>query len=139
MVSTSSFARSRRSRAGLPLRLTGIQLGLAALAAFPAWRFGGATGLQSLLWGAGLSWVAVIASYAGLSLAFRNVKPFAVLIVIGGFLVRLVILFGLLTWVAKTMRVNLSQIVLWLVGFYMVLVVAEAYILAQGEKRRPEA
>lgn len=114
-------------------------MALTACSAFPAWRFGGRTGLESMLLGAGLAWIAVIASYIGLSLAFRNVKPFAVLIVIGGFLVRLVILFGLLTWVAKTMSVNLSQIVLWLVAFYMILVVAEAYILAQDEKRPPEA
>jgi hypothetical protein len=112
---------------------------LTGAAAFPAWRFGGRDGLEGMLLGAALAWSAVIASYAGLALAFRNVKPFAVVIVLGGFLVRLLILFGLLTWVAKSMRVNLSQIVLWLVGFYMVLVVAEAYILAQDEKRRPEA
>jgi hypothetical protein len=123
----------------LPLRLTAIQVALGAAAAYPVLRFGGRDGLESMLLGAGLSWFAVVASYVALLVAFRNVKAFAVLIVVGGFLLRLAVLFGLLWWISRTWIVNLGQLVIWLVGFYLVLVIAEAWILAKAEVKRPEA
>ena len=93
-----------------------------------------------MLLGAGLSWMTVIASYLGLMLAFRNVKQIQVLIVLGGFLVRLLMLFGILSVIAKTMTVNLNALVIWLVSFYLVLVIAEAYMLSSSTaRRRPEA
>ena len=137
MGSTSYTERFRGSRARLPLRLTLITLALAAAAAYPVHRLGGREGLQSMLLGAGLSWVTVIGSYLGIILAFRNAKQLQALIVLGGFLVRLMMLFGLLTVIAKTLEVNLNQLVIWLVSFYMVLVVAEAYLLAAQPLRRP--
>jgi hypothetical protein len=88
--------------------------------------------------GAGLAWFAVVASYLVLLAAFRNVQRFAVVVVLGGFLVRLAVLFGLLAWISRTWSVDLSRIVLWLVSFYLVLVIAEAWVLAAAE-RRPEA
>jgi hypothetical protein len=94
-----------------------------------------------MLLGAGLSWMTVLASYAALAVAFRNVKQLQMVIVLGGFLVRMLMLFGLLTLIAKTMIVNLSQLVLWLVGFYLVLVVVEAWTLSNQTRARriPEA
>jgi len=91
-----------------------------------------------MLVGAGLSWFAVVASYVVLMVAFRNVKSFAVVIVLGGFLLRLVVLFGLLAWISRTWAVNLGQVVIWLVCFYLVLVIVEAWILAAGESARSE-
>ena len=141
MASTSYTERSRESRARLPLRLTLIALALCAAVAYPTTRFGGREGLRSMLLGAGLSWMTVIASYAAIVVAFRNVKQLQMVIVLGGFLVRMLMLFGLLTLIAKTMTVNLSQLVLWLVGFYLVLVVAEAWTLSNQTRARriPEA
>jgi hypothetical protein len=89
-----------------------------------------------MLVGAALSWLAVVASYIGLLVAFRNVKQFAMLIVLGGFLVRITMLIGLLAWVSRTLAVDLGPVVLWIVGFYMVLVVAEAYTLVSDERPR---
>ena len=135
MGSTFWSERSRRSDAPIPLRLTLIAIGLGLLAALPAYRLGGIDALRSLAVGAGLSWLAVLASFVGLSLAFRPRWSPAV-IVLGGFVIRLMLLFGLLAMVARLWVVNLAHVVLWLVGFYVVLVVAEAVFLTAPERRR---
>lgn len=135
MGSTSWSERSRRSDARIPLRLTLIAIGLGLLAAVPAYRLGGEEALRSLAVGAGLSWFAVLASFIGLSLASKPQWSPAV-IVLGGFVVRLALLFGLLAIVARLWVVNLAHVVLWLVGFYVVLVVAEAVFLTAPERRR---
>ncbi len=103
---------------------------------WPALRFGGRTGLQSMLLAAGLSWLAVVASYVALVLTLRRVAQFQVVIVVGGFLLRFAMLFALLALVSKMLPVDLGQIVLWLVGFYMVLVVAEAWSLSRSAARQ---
>ena len=94
-----------------------------------------------MLFGAGLSWMTIVASYLILSVAFRTAKQLQVIIVVGGFVVRLVILFGLLKVITYTLVVNLGQIVLWMMSFYLVLVMAEAWELAQESRtsRPPEA
>lgn len=89
-----------------------------------------------MLLGAGLSWMTVLTSYAAIVLVFRNAKQLQMVIVLGGFLVRMLMLFGLLTLIAKTMLVNLNQLVLWLVGFYLVLVVVEAWTLSNQTRAR---
>lgn len=104
---------------------------LAALAAYPAYALGGQESLLSMLIGASLSCLTIVLSYWILVLAFRNVQQIQVLIVVGGFVVRLFILFGLLAWISRVIAVDLGQLVLWLVGFYLVLVIAEAYELSQ--------
>lgn len=115
-------------------------MALVAAAAYPAYRLGGRESLQGMLLGAGLSWMTVVASYTGLVLAFPRAKQLQLLIVVGGFLVRFATLFALLALISKTTTVNLSQLVIWLVGFYVVLVVAEAWTLAGSPApRRPEA
>jgi hypothetical protein len=90
-----------------------------------------------MLLGAGLGWLTIVASYIGLMVAFRNTKRFSMVIVLLGFLVRLAVLFGLLRLLMRTMTVDLDRIVLWTVSFYFVLVIAEAWMLAADEKRRP--
>jgi len=114
-----------------------LQVVLGAAAAWPALHFGGPSGLKSMLLAAGMSWLAVVASYLALAFAFRHVAQLQVVIVVGGFVVRFAVLFALLALVAKTMTVDVGQIVLWLVGFYMVLVVAEAWSLSRPAARRP--
>jgi len=136
--STVSTERPVASRVSLPLRLTGIQIALCALAAYPAFRLGGREGLQSMLLGAGLGWATIVASYIGLMVAFRRAKRFSMVVVVLGFMVRLVVLFGLLRLLMQTMPIDLDRVVLWTVSFYFVLVIAEAWILAENEKRRPE-
>lgn len=109
---------------------------MCGLAAYPVYRLGGEAGLQSMLLGAGLSWMAIVASYAGLVLAFRNAKQLQAVIVLGGFVVRLAMLIGLLGLIARTLDVNLNQLIIWLVSFYLVLVVAEAWMLVSGPTQR---
>jgi hypothetical protein len=93
-----------------------------------------------MLLGAGLGWATVVASYLVLATAFRRARQIQVPIVIGGFVVRFAMLFGLLALVSKLFVVDLGQLVIWLVAFYMVLVVAEAWSLASGTRgRQPEA
>jgi hypothetical protein len=104
---------------------------LAGLAAYPAYALGGRESLFSMLMGASLSCLTIVLSYWILVLAFRNVQQIQVLIVVGGFVVRLFILFGLLAWIARTIAVDLGQLVLWLVSFYLVLVIAEAWELSR--------
>ena len=127
----SSTERFRGSRGTLPLRLTLLAGALAGLAAYPAYALGGRESLFSMLMGASLSCLTIVLSYWILILAFRNVQQIQVLIVIGGFVVRLVVLFGLLAWIARTVAVDLSQLVLWLVSFYLLLVIAEAWELSR--------
>lgn len=113
---------------------------LAGAAAYPAYRWGGREGLQTMLLGAGLSWFVVVASYVALVVAFRNARSLQVVLVVGGFLVRLVLLIACLALISKTLDVRLDHLVIWLVSFYMVLVIAEAYTLAAwSARRRPEA
>jgi hypothetical protein len=113
---------------------------LCALVAYPAYRFGGQESLRIMLLGAALSCATVVASYTFLVLAFRHVRQIQVLIVVGGFVMRFAILFGALMFISKTFVVDLGQLVIWLVGFYMVLVVAEAWFLVSGSAaKRPGA
>lgn len=91
-----------------------------------------------MLLGGALSWMTIVASYLILSFAFRTAKQLQVIIVVGGFVVRIVILFGLLRLISYALVVNLNQLVLWMMSFYLVLVVAEAWELAQeGRTSRP--
>jgi hypothetical protein len=110
-------------------------MGLSALAAYPAYRLGGRESLQSMLLGAGWSLMTIVLSYLILAFAFRNAKQIQMVIVVGGFVVRVAMLFGLLALIARTLVVNLNQLVIWMVSFYMVLVVVEAWELA-AEMRR---
>jgi hypothetical protein len=118
-----------------------IAVALSALAAYPAYRLGGRESLQSMLFGAALSWLTIVASYLILTFAFRTAKELQVIIVVGGFVVRIGILFGLLKLISYALVVNLGQLVLWMVSFYVVLVVAEAGDVAQESRtgRSPEA
>lgn len=93
-----------------------------------------------MLLGAVLSCATVVASYTILVLAFRHVRQLQVVIVVGGFLIRFVILFVALTVISKTLVVDLGQLVIWIVAFYMVLVVAEAWFLVSSPTaKRPGA
>ena len=90
-----------------------------------------------MLLGAALSLVTVVASYLLLAFAFRRSRQLQVAIVLGGFVLRVAMLFALLASIARFGVVDMNQLVLWLVGFYLVLVVAEARDLASDAARRP--
>jgi hypothetical protein len=105
-------------------------MALAALAAYPAYRLGGRESLQSMLFGAGLALTTIVASYLVLVSAFRGAQRIQMVIVLGGFVLRVAMLFGLLALIARTVAVDLGQLVIWLVSFYVVLVIVEAWELA---------
>ena len=90
-----------------------------------------------MLFGAGLSLLTIVASYLVLSYTFRNATRIQMLVVLGGFVLRVAMLFGLLALAARTLVVDLDQLVIWLVSFYLVLVVAEAWELAEETRTRP--
>lgn len=93
-----------------------------------------------MLLGAAFALGTVVASYLLLAFAFRGSRQLQVAIVLGGFVVRVAMLFALLLGIARLAVVDMNQLVLWLVSFYLVLVVAEARELASGAARRtPEA
>jgi hypothetical protein len=85
--------------------------------------------------GAALSLVTIVISYLLLSFAFRRSKQLQAIIVLGGFVLRVVLLFLSLALVARTLAVDLEEVVIWLVSFYLVLVVAEARELAAEARR----
>ena len=57
-----------------------------------------------MLFGAGMSLVTIVLSYAALSLAFRTAKQPQMLVVFGGFVLRLGLLYGLLALAARTLQ-----------------------------------
>jgi hypothetical protein len=90
--------------------------------------------------GAALSLATIVISYLLLSLVFRHSRQLQSIIVLGGFVLRVALLFLFLALVARTLAVKLEEVVIWLVSFYMVLVVVEARELAAEAKRgNPEA
>ena len=90
--------------------------------------------------GAALSLVTIVISFLLLSFAFRRSRQLQSIIVLGGFVLRVALLFLFLSLVSRTMAVELEEVVLWLVSFYLVLVVVEARELAAEARRgNPEA
>lgn len=89
-----------------------------------------------MLLGAALSLMTVVVSYLLLAFAFRRSRQLQVAIVLGGFVVRVLMLFALLAGIARFGVVDMNHLVLWLVSFYLVLVVAEARELASGARGR---
>lgn len=87
--------------------------------------------------GAAASVVTIITSYWILSLVFRNARQFQTTIVVGGFVLRLIIFFALLQLVARMLVTDLEQVVLWMVSFYFLLVILEAWWLAAEARANP--
>jgi hypothetical protein len=85
--------------------------------------------------GAALSLVTIVISYLLLSLAFRKSRQLQSIIVLGGFVLRVLLLFLFLSLVVRTMAVEPEEVVIWLVSFYLVLVVVEARELAAEARR----
>ncbi len=81
--------------------------------------------------GAGAALLTVLGGYYCVQLAIRGPDRFAVKLVVGGFLIRLVLLMLTLVALVALTGIEPSRFVLWLVGFYIALVMAEAAILAR--------
>lgn len=112
-----------------------LTAGLAGLAGIPASLVGGTEGLTMMGIGAGLSLATVLGGYACVRLAFRGPDQYAVKLVVGGFVIRLVLLVLALASLVSLTGIDPGRFVLWLVTFYFTLVMAEAWILARAERR----
>ena len=115
-------------------------MALAGIAAIPTSLIGGTDAVVMMGVGAGAGLATVLGGYYCMQLAFRGPDRFAVKLVVGGFLMRLVLLMLTLVALVTLAKIEPSRFVLWLVGFYVALVLAEAVILAResmsGEETR---
>lgn len=112
-----------------------LTVAMAILAGIPAALVGGAEGLSMMGIGAGVSLAAVLGGYGCARLAFRGPDRYAVKLVVGGFLIRLVLLVLAMAALVTLTEIDPGRFVLWLVTFYFTLVMAEAWILARAERR----
>ena len=106
-------------------------MALAGIAAIPTSLIGGTDALMMMGVGAGAGLATVLGGYYCMMLAVRGPDRFAVKLVVGGFLVRLVLLMLTLAALVLLAGIEPARFVLWLVGFYIALVLCEAVILAR--------
>jgi hypothetical protein len=130
-----SIARPNAPGARIPTTLVLLTAALAVLAGVPAGLLGGAEGVTMMGIGAGLSLAIVLGGYGCVRLAFRGSDRYAVKLVVGGFIIRLVLLGLAMAAVVNLTALDPARFVLWLVTFYFTLVMAEAWILARAERR----
>lgn len=135
MASTFSTASSadpgRPSASGIPRILGLLASALTAIAAPPTLLIGGVDALGMMALGAAVSLASVLGGFWVARFAFRGPDRFATKLVVGGFVTRMVLLFAVTGAVAAVTGVPPSAFVLWLVSFYFVLILVEAWILAR--------
>ena len=140
MVSTSSTASSTGAPAtgktGIPARripaiLALVTLALVALAAGPTILLGGREALARMALGASVALASVVGGFWLARLAFRGPDRYATKLVVGGFVTRMVLLFGTAVAVVAATGADPADFVLWLVSFYFALILVEAWILAR--------
>jgi len=121
----------------LPSRIPAILIlttvALAGAAAIPTMLIGGTEAVGMMAVGAGLGLFAVLGGYYCNRLVFRGPDRYAVKIAVGGFLVRIALLILSLFLVVRLTGARPERFVLWLVAFYVILVMAEAWVLARAE------
>ncbi len=91
----------------------------------------GTEAISFLLAGAVTALVAVLGGWYVAQLAFRGPDVFATKLVVGGFLVRMVMLALTMTALVLVTGMEPARFVLWLVTFYFVLILVEAWLLAR--------
>ena len=112
--------------------LTGVTLALVGAAAIPARKIGGNDELTMMGLGAGVALFSVLGGWFVAGLAFRGPDRFATKLVVGGFLVRLILLFLTMTAIVAVAHIPPARFVLWLVTFYFAMLMVEAWILARA-------
>ena len=88
--------------------------------------------------GAGAGLAIVVGGYWCAQLAFRGPDAYAVKLVVGGFLIRLALLAMTLAVFGLVTDISPARFVLWLIAFYFLLVMAEAWILARESASAPK-
>lgn len=87
--------------------------------------------------GAAASLFTVVGGFWLAQLAFRGPDRFATKLVVGGFVTRMLLLFGVVATLVAGAGLRPAAFVLWLVGFYFALIVLEAWILARQPLEAP--
>jgi hypothetical protein len=131
-------------RRRIPAALALITIALAGLLAIPTGLLGGTEAVLMMSVGAGVGLGVVVLGYWIAALAFRGPDRFATKLVVGGFVVRMLLLFAALAALVAGTDLDPSRFVLWLVSFYFVLIMVEAFLLARegmstGAKAGPKA
>ena len=108
-----------------------ITVVLAGLLAIPTGLMGGGDAVLMMIVGAGVALGVVVFGFWIAALAFRGPDRFATKLVVGGFVVRLFLLFVALAGIVAGTDLDPSRFVLWLVSFYFVLIMVEAFLLAR--------
>jgi hypothetical protein len=112
-----------------------ITVMLGILAGIPTTLVGGRDAVAMMSVGAGLSLLTVLGGYWCARLALRGPDRYAVKLVVGGLLIRIVLLVGAIIGFVALTGLDPGRFVLWVVTFYFALVMAEAWILARREMR----
>ncbi len=136
MASTISTANSTAAAktirpAGIPRILLRTAGALAVVAAIPAAVLGGADQLAHMALGNVVALASVLGGWWLAKLAFRGPDRFATKLVVGGFVTRMVLLFGFAAVIVTSTGADPSAFVLWLVSFYFALILVEAWVLAR--------
>jgi len=118
-------------RKRIPATLAMITIALAGLLAIPTGLAGGVDAVFMMAVGAGVGLAVVVGGYWIAALAFRGPDRFATKLVVGGFVIRLLLLFLVLAALVAGTDLDPSRFVLWLVSFYFVLIMVEAFLLAR--------
>lgn len=133
-----SIAKHGTSGIRLPSILTGVTLTIAAVAAIPTILIGGIDAASMMALGGGLGLASVLGGYFGTTLALRGPDRFATKLVVGGFLIRMALLFAFVAGLVSATGIEPSRFILWLVSFYFILVMVEAWILARESSSASE-
>jgi hypothetical protein len=111
--------------------LTATTAAILLMAAVPAALLGRLEVLGPIALGGGLSLATIVGGLWFARLAFRGPDRFATTLVVGGFVTRMALLCLLTATIVATTGIELASFLIWLVGFYFVLVVLEAWLLAR--------
>ncbi|NNE43602.1 MAG: hypothetical protein HKN12_05300 [Gemmatimonadetes bacterium] len=130
-----STEKSKDPGSRIPLVLLGTTLALLLVIGIPTALIAGAETVRMMAIGAALAFTTVLAGYGFAKLAFRGPDPFASKIMVGGFLIRMILLIVVLSVFVKATGLDLGQFIFWVITFYFALVMAEAWILARAEMR----
>jgi hypothetical protein len=130
-----STAKHNEALDRIPLAMILITLALGLLTGVPTILLGGRDAVAMMSIGAGLSLLTVLGGYGCIRLALRGPDRYAVKLVVGGFVIRLMLLVAAVVALVALTGLDPARFVLWVVTFYFALVMAEAWILARRETR----
>jgi hypothetical protein len=116
----------------IPKTLTLLTISLAAIAAIPTTLLGGVDAASMMALGAGLSLAIVLGGYFSVRFLLRGPSRFAAGLMVAGFVARFAFFFLAVAFLVATTDLEPGRFILWMIGFYFILVMAEAAIVARS-------